>query len=129
MKVKLVVLFSILIMVGCNEKPNNDNPRETQVIDDKPDVKFGLDVVKRNDIFDEVQLSELKADSIASETFPTDINHPEFSKGNLDKYENEVIKLQEQSKVDIANKFDIAEDELWEIISEGVERGWNDGSY
>lgn len=124
MKNILIAITLTFGVMSCGNKEVEETV-ETIIPKEKPDVKFGLDSEIRFDIYHAIHVSEREADEIAMKLYPTDINSPDYKAENLDKYLEELNKLEDAAKAQLIVDFNITEDVMWEIITEGIERSWN----
>lgn len=91
----------------------------------KTQEKLGLTEKERKEIFINLQSIEVKARQDANKAFPVDISKPDYKEENIEKNVEINSKLIEQYQAEVRKEFKISEDTQWEIISEGVKKGWN----
>lgn len=91
----------------------------------KTQEKFGLSEAERKEIYTNLQSIEVKARQDADKAFPVDISKPDYKEENIDKNVEKNSELLEQYQAGVRAEFKISEDTQWEIISEGVSKGWN----
>lgn len=90
----------------------HDYLAQKNVVEDK----FGLSQETRQDIYSKLVQAEPRARDDADKLFPPNINIEK----NIDKND----ELMKKYKKDIRKKYNISEDIEWEIIDEGMKKGW-----
>jgi hypothetical protein len=91
------------------------NDERLAALDQEPEVRFGLSKDERKDVFREVVAAEQRASREAMAEIPDS----QFMK----QVERE-RQLGAEYKADLVRQYDLTEEELSEIVVEGVTKGW-----
>ena len=122
--------IAMLSKIGENSRV--DTQVKTELIsqlDAKPEVKDGLPESKRKEIFRAIVTAENRADADAQRMYPLpDPLKPGYSQAKaseqLMKYVEAEDALNTKYKAELAKRYGITEEQLWDISGEAIKKNW-----
>jgi len=122
--------IAMLSKIGENSRV--DTQVKTELIsqlDAKPEVKHGLPESKRKEIFRAIVTAEDRADADAQRMYPLpDPLKPGYSQAKASAQvmkQAEVLNtLEKKYKAEVAKRYGITEEQLWDISVEAIEKNW-----
>lgn len=126
MKKLFLILIIVVVLAGCTEqevKKSQQNINNEPVVENiKEELKFGLAENQRKKVFNEVLEAEREAQGKADLLYPM-LTVEQVNK-NLDDNVDYFREIQAEEKEKIYIKHNITDDNLWDIITEGIENKW-----